>query len=68
MLLNTPHDFLEMVFSSAAVNLPAPGISRSITNFGMVISPDRRLDAALCSGNEFPVRLSQRLENGMKFF
>jgi hypothetical protein len=48
MLLNTPHDFLEMVFNSAAVNLPAPGISRSITNFGMVISP------VLVPGTSFP--------------
>jgi hypothetical protein len=62
MLLNTPQDFLEMVFSSAAVNLPAPGISRSMTNFGMIISP------VTSAGSEFPVRLSQRLENGMKFF
>jgi hypothetical protein len=61
MLLNTPQDFLEMVFNSAAVNLPAPGISRSITNFGMVISCCARED-------EFPVRCGQRLENGMKFF
>jgi hypothetical protein len=70
-LLKTPQDFLEMAFSSAGVSLPAPGISRSITNFGMVVAPHwfggywrahgARLGASV-------LRLSSgRLETRMKF-
>jgi len=39
----TPHDFWEMACSSSALSFPAPGISRSITNFGMV-SPHGRVE------------------------
>src|SRR5580692_8272009 len=37
---NTPTDFLATACSSASDKLPAPGISRSITNWGMTTSPN----------------------------
>src|ERR1700691_373663 len=36
----TPTDFLATACSSASDKLPAPGISRSITYWGMVASPN----------------------------
>src|SRR5580692_4032544 len=38
MLLSTPQDFCEIDLRSAGLILPAPEISRSMTNFGMIIS------------------------------
>src|SRR5215471_3109181 len=38
MSLRTPTDFLAISWSSASVRFPAPGISRSMTNSGMVTS------------------------------
>ena len=35
MLPSTPQDFWEIPFSCAADSLPTPGISRSMTYFGM---------------------------------
>src|SRR5688572_30266523 len=35
MLFSTPHDFCEIPCNSAGDSFPAPGRSRSITNFGI---------------------------------
>jgi DNA-binding Lrp family transcriptional regulator len=35
MVLNTPQDFCEIACNSCLESFPAPGISRSITNFGI---------------------------------
>src|SRR5205807_8582156 len=37
MLERTAHDFCEMPWISFSLNFPAPGSSRSMTNFGMVL-------------------------------
>jgi hypothetical protein len=34
----TPQDFAEIDWRSAGLSLPAPGISRSMMNFGMLAS------------------------------
>ena len=49
----TPHDLREIALSSAGLRLPAPGISRSITNLGMSVS--------VCSGSriESPQRRAE---------
>src|SRR5215470_17742480 len=42
MPLITATDLREIAWSSASVRFPAPGISRSMTNLGIVYFPSRR--------------------------
>jgi hypothetical protein len=53
-----------MVFNSAGLSLPAPGMSRSMMNLGMISLLQKRPQRV---GSVPPMRLP-RLETGMKLF